>query len=93
MRIAWYHGRGVRRAIVAAAALAAVTLLGVIGSAGWVWAVGAWLGASAATFAICTVQAGRAAQDGEGRERELIGDANLQRSSGVGTGVREVGRR
>jgi hypothetical protein len=94
MRIASYHGKGVRRAAVTAVALATVTLLGAIASAGWGWAVAAWFGASAVTFAVCTVRAGWAARDGERNERELIEDRDSQRSLGVQRriGVQDTGR-
>jgi hypothetical protein len=95
LRIAWYHGKRVRRGFVVAAALAAVSLLGAIGSAGWGWAVAAWFGASTATFAVCTVRAGGAARDGERSERRPVEDADSQPSSGIErrAGVPEVGPR
>ena len=84
-----------RPAVVTVAALGTVALLVTVASTGWRWAVAAWFGASALTFAVCTVLAGRAAEQRQWTELELIETTESQPSTVIERreGVQDVGRR
>lgn len=83
-------GEGVRRTLVVVIALAIVTVLGaVVWTRGWAWTVAAWFGASAATFAVLTARAGRAAHTGERSERRLLERDSSSEPSEVDAGAAE----
>jgi hypothetical protein len=91
-RLARNHtGDGMRRTLVMGCALAAVSVLGTIVVVwGWVWTVAAWFGASAATFAVATARASRAASAGERRERMLVEHGGAPQDSGIDAAAPEA---
>ncbi len=71
-------------------ALATVAVLAaIVWTRGWAWTVAAWFGASAATFAVLTARAGRAAHSGERSERRLLERDGAPEPSEIDAGAAE----